>query len=214
MWLCLFKPICVISCVNFQRMCSAGSLFTQKNQAGQLRNNAHCQHQHHLHVFAPKFRSYEDRVVPVPAHCHGDGTITWDGLCGLAHEFAWSGAQTRRLEMAPGGALLGYTWFSKQPSHWTKSHGNAGVRRGGLTTIEESYDFLWFWWPKSTIPSVHNGSGRWWEQRPHRWQDLGLPRRTLSIVLSGAMSTPTESSVGSDPLNQISCTTFDRFQPL
>lgn len=157
MWLCLFKCICVISCVNFQRMCSAGSLFTQKNQPGPgwLHNNAHCQHQHHLHVFAPNFKSYEDHGVPVLAHRHGDGTITWDGLCGLAHEFAWSGSQARCLEMAPGGALLGYTWFSKQLSHWTKCHGNAGVRRCGLITIEDLHDFLLFWWPNSTISSVH-----------------------------------------------------------
>lgn len=92
-------------------------------------------------MFAPNFRSYEDCLVPVPADWHGDGMIAWDGLCGLAHEFAWSGSQTRCFEMAPGGALLGYTWFSKQLSHWSKCNGKAGVRRCGLTTKEDLHDF-------------------------------------------------------------------------
>lgn len=40
---------------------------------------------------------------------------------------------------------------------------------------------------------------------------LGCPEEP-SIVPPAATSTPSKSSVGSDPLNQISCTAFDRFQ--
>lgn len=126
MWFCLLKSICVISCVNFQRMCS---LFTQESQPGRLRNNTRCQH--HLHMFAPGFRSHEDLGVPVPGDCRGDCcTFARDGLCGL--EFV-----TPSVEVDPRPTALRWP---QEVFYWVtpgflnschaapKSHGNVGVQ--------------------------------------------------------------------------------------
>lgn len=138
-------------------------------------------------------------------------TIARDGLCGLAHEL---------LEVDPRPAALRRpreVLCRVPPGFLNSCHTQANVT-GTLASVAVGSQlekicmtFYCFDGRIQQLPVCTTGQAGGVTSTSMAGPWVAQKNPPLS---AGAMSTPARSSVGSDPLNQISCTTFDRFQPL